>query len=59
MMNNNQKIKCQVASCMYQSSDYCTLNQIQISNSKHSNYATDQEETICQSFQCDEKNSAK
>lgn len=58
-MNNNQTIRCHVASCTFQDGDRCTLSQIQIGNSKHANYVTDQEETICKSFQCDEKNSAK
>ena len=59
-MENNQKIKCNVASCKFQNSDYCTLQEILVSyNNCGYNEATKNSETLCQSFECSQKQNPK
>lgn len=54
-MNNNQKIKCNVESCKFQDCDCCTLKEIQVGCNCGCHEATEDQETLCRSFQCDKE----
>ena len=53
MTKRNQKIKCNVSSCKFQNSDYCTLKEILVGAMVKSNQVQDNDETLCRSFECD------
>lgn len=52
-MENNQRIKCNVASCKFHNSDYCTLKEILVDSN---NKATNKKETLCRSFVYNQEN---
>lgn len=54
MNEKNQKIKCNVESCMFQNSSFCTLEEIQVGNSE-TREAIAVDETACKSFKFDNK----
>lgn len=54
MEKEGQTIKCSVESCDYQESNYCTLNEIEVGYS-NCDEATENEETLCKSFRCEEE----
>ncbi|MDD6224182.1 MAG: DUF1540 domain-containing protein [bacterium] len=56
MKQESQTIKCDVASCDYQESDRCTLNEIKVGCTCGCNEATQNQETLCQSFRCNNQN---
>lgn len=47
MESNGQIIKCNVVSCKFYNSDYCTLKEILVDSN---NLATNKKETLCKSF---------
>ena len=53
MEKEGQTIKCSVESCNYQENARCTLNEIEVGYSDCDN-ATENQETLCKSFRCDE-----
>lgn len=52
MGEKNQKIKCNVESCMFQNNNYCQLKEIQVDNCE-SHDANTIKETACKSFKFD------
>lgn len=52
MKEKNQKINCNVESCVFQNSSFCTLKEIQVDNSE-THEANEIKETACKSFRLD------
>jgi len=50
---SNQTIKCKVVSCKFQSDNKCNLKEILVNSI--CNEVTKNKDTICQSFECDDK----
>lgn len=54
MNQTNRNIKCEVESCIFQNSNYCTLKEIQVGNCENHD-ANVIKETACKSFKVTKK----
>ena len=51
MKKGQQTIHCDVGSCKFQESDYCSLHAIKVTPCEHINNGVPEDETLCASYE--------